>query len=521
VPAAPSTRPNVLFITADQWRAECLSALGHPCVRTPHLDALAADGTLFTRHYCQAAPCSPSRASLYTGLYQMTHRVVQNGSPLDDRFANLAREARQAGYDPTLFGYTDQSADPRTLEPGDPRLTTYEGVLPGFAEGLKLDEAFLPWRDWLADQGVAGAHDGDAAFHPADWDGTRHRLGPGRASPRFSREQTQAAMLVGRFLDWLKPRVGLPWFAHVSFLSPHPPFVVPAPYNTMVQPEATPRPVRRQGTAAESAQHPFLAHVLRSGRRENYVPAPEPGLVADWDESEVAVLRAVYYGMIAEVDAQVGRLVDGLKAAGVYDDTIVVFASDHGEMLGDHYMFGKRGYFDQAFHVPLIVRAPGTGLGRGAIVRRFTENVDVMPTILDLLGRPVPAQCDGRPLTAFLRGAEPADWRTEAHWEFDFREVETAAAGQALGLPLDACQLAVLRGERYKYVHFTALPPLLFDLQRDPGEFDNRAEDPDYREVALDCARRMLSWRLRHADRTLTGIALLPGGPYLRDTTAR
>ena len=100
-------RPNILLVTLDQWRGDCLGAAGHPVVRTPHLDRLAAEGIRFTSHYAQAAPCGPSRASLLTGTYQHVHRSVQNGTPLDARFTNLALEARAAGYDPVLFGHTD------------------------------------------------------------------------------------------------------------------------------------------------------------------------------------------------------------------------------------------------------------------------------------------------------------------------------------------------------------------------------------------------------------------------------
>ena len=112
---------NVLFITVDQFRADCLSAAGHPVVRTPNLDALAAEGVRFARHYSQASPCGPGRAALYTGTYQMNNRVVANGSPLDTRFDNIALAARRAGHEPVLFGYTDQALDPRlTLGPDDP-----------------------------------------------------------------------------------------------------------------------------------------------------------------------------------------------------------------------------------------------------------------------------------------------------------------------------------------------------------------------------------------------------------------
>ena len=123
---------NVLLITADQFRGDCLSALGHDFVKTPHLEALASDGALFRNHYCQATPCSPARASLLTGLYQLNHRVVRNGTPLDRRHDNLARMVRRHGHDPVLFGYTDQTRDPRETAGDDPWVATFEGVLPGF-----------------------------------------------------------------------------------------------------------------------------------------------------------------------------------------------------------------------------------------------------------------------------------------------------------------------------------------------------------------------------------------------------
>ncbi|HAD36074.1 MAG TPA: sulfatase, partial [Gammaproteobacteria bacterium] len=146
-----STRAsNVLFITADQWRGDCLSALDHPCLRTPHLDALAREGVLFRRHYAQASPCGPSRASLYTGLYLHNHRSVVNGTPLDPRHTNVALEARKAGYEPALFGYTDVSANSRQTHPNDPASRSNEGVLPGMVPVVWMmdhfnKEPYLPW----------------------------------------------------------------------------------------------------------------------------------------------------------------------------------------------------------------------------------------------------------------------------------------------------------------------------------------------------------------------------------------
>jgi len=157
------SRLNLLLVTLDQFRGECLSAGGHRVVRTPNLDRLAASGVRFDRHYSQAAPCSPGRACLYTGTYQMNNRVVTNGTPLDDRLDNLARAGRRAGFDPTLFGYTDQGVDPRVVRsPDDPRLSSYEGVLPGFTVGLDLTGEHARWTEWLRDLGFdvgSGGHE--------------------------------------------------------------------------------------------------------------------------------------------------------------------------------------------------------------------------------------------------------------------------------------------------------------------------------------------------------------------------
>jgi arylsulfatase A-like enzyme len=162
-------RGNVLFITVDQWRGDSLSCVGHPLVETPTLDALAADGVLFTKHYANICPCGPSRASLYTGMYAQNHRSMLNGTPLDARFTNVALLAREVGYSPALFGYTDTSVDPRTVAPDDPRLRLYEGVLPGFDPIVNDPELYgsKAWATWLAKQGVDVPDDVRDLYEPS------------------------------------------------------------------------------------------------------------------------------------------------------------------------------------------------------------------------------------------------------------------------------------------------------------------------------------------------------------------
>jgi arylsulfatase A-like enzyme len=178
-------------------------------------------------------------------------------------------------------------------------------------------------------------------------------------------------------------------------------------------------------------------------------------------------------------------------------------------MLGDHFMLGKAGWFEQAFHVPLIVADPRRrGAGR---VDAFTEAVDVMPTVLELAGGAPPPHLDGRSLMPLLAGEMPARWRDAVHFETDFRDAEHGTAQAALGLTLDTCSLAVHRDARFKYVHFAGLPPLLFDLAEDPDELRNVADDPAYAHARLASAEKLLAWRAAHLDRTLTGLLLTPG----------
>jgi arylsulfatase A-like enzyme len=141
-----------------------------------------------------------------------------------------------------------------------------------------------------------------------------------------------------------------------------------------------------------------------------------------------------------------------------------------------------------------------------------TESIDVMPTMLDWLGAGVPDAVDGRSLMPFVRGERPADWRTELHYEYDFRDIHYSKPETALGLGMDECSLCVVQDAAGKYVHFAALPPLFFDLAADPQQLDNRAADPSYASLVRDYAQRALSWRLRHADRTLTHFRAMPAG---------
>ncbi|MBB4230770.1 alkaline phosphatase family protein [Rhizobium mongolense] len=501
-------RPNVLLITADQWRGDCLSVAGHACVRTPNVDALAREGVLFRNHFAGAAPCSPARATLYTGLYQMNHRVCRNGSPLDRRFDNLALAARRAGYDPTVFGYTDTAPDPRELDRNDPHLETYEGLLPGFTARQLLPEHEKQWLSWLRSRGHRDAVSRDIHVPPGA------ARGEISAEPTaYSRQETQTAFLAGEFIRWLGEQ-DAPWFAHVSFLRPHPPFSVPEPFGRMFKPVDGPEFSRAKSREIEEALHPYLGYSMPKNDKGSFIYGAE-GSVSDWGTQDFAAIRAIYYGMIAEVDAQLGRIWQALKDAGVWDDTIVIFTSDHAEMMGDHWTLGKGGFFDGSYHIPLVIRDPNATV-RGHVVERFTSAADIFPTLCESLGVETANHVDGRSLRSFIDHGDAIDWREAAFFEFDFRDIANGEAERHFGLKSNQCNLAVIRDEQFKYVHFAALPPLLFDLKADPMELNNLAPDPAYAATRLECAERLLSLRARHLDQTLAYTELTKDGPVAR-----
>ena len=252
-------RGNVLYITVDQWRGDCLSAAGHPLVRTPTLDALAERGVRFARHWANTAPCGPSRATLHTGKYAKNHRSVLNGTPLDARFTNVALEARAAGYTPALFGYTDTSPDPRGLAEADPRLRTYEGVLPGFDIGVNDPseaEGPLEWARWLAARGVDCPADPWALYRPDLSHPGADAHSECWAPARFSAEHTETAFLVDSLVEWFGHRDDAdPWFVHASFIRPHPPYRNPPGYHDRYAADDGPDFRGQRDRADEAASH--------------------------------------------------------------------------------------------------------------------------------------------------------------------------------------------------------------------------------------------------------------------------
>jgi arylsulfatase A-like enzyme len=377
-----------------------------------------------------------------------------------------------------LFGYTDQSVDPRLTDgPWDTRLQSYEGVLPGFADGVRLAAGDpLLWTDWLKSLGYTLPDKPDDVLS---------------LEPQRPAEHSMSAFLTDRFLAWLDTREA-PWFAHLSQFRPHSPYAAAGHFSKMYDPDAVDLPI------APSDDR----HWLHEGLLQH------PLLAAPKNEGAMRRLRAQYYGMVSEADHQLGRVWAALKARGAWDDTLIVVTSDHGEQLGDHGLLQKLGFFEASFHILGVVRDPRHNTY--GVVERFTENIDVFPTLCEAMGLPVPAQCDGLPLTPLLAGETPPFWRDAAHWEFDWRfsYIANGTHPWPWDRRLERQNLAVRRDAESAYVQCGDGSWLCFDLVADPG-WRTKTTDP---ARVLEKAQAMLTWRANHADRTMTGMLVEKGG---------
>ena len=404
------SRPNVLLITLDQLRADSLGCNGHGIVKSPVIDAFARDAVLFKRHYSQATPCGPGRTCLYTGQYQMNNRVVANASPVDAGMDNIALAARRRGFKPAMFGYTDQAADPRTISnPKDPLLSSYEGCLNGFDDMCPLREDHMEWLDWLKELGYTGLIDGQGELAKENIRPSEHSVTT-YMTDRFlalleERDKKIAPERVASELDNNQDKPGEePFFVHLSYLRPHPPFIAAGHFATMYPPSDVSPSIPVATSYDLHPLHQELRHL--PGWR---CPAPD----------ELTFMKTQYYGCITHCDEQLGRVFDTLKRRGQYDNTLIILTADHADQMGDQDLLHKAGFFESSYHIPLIIRAPDGA--RGVVVEdSFTENIDIMPTICEAIGEPIPLSCDGLPLTHFLRGETPHWWRDAATYEFDW-----------------------------------------------------------------------------------------------------
>ena len=461
---------NVLLVTADQWRGDCLSCLGHPAVRTPNLDRLAADGVLFTRHFAQATPCGPSRASLHTGLYALNHRSITNGTPLDARHKTLASLARAGGYDPVLFGYTDTSADPRTLPPDSPWLRTYEGVAPGFRVELRLPEAEEAYLDHLAERGYGrldlrgGLWRRLRAAGAVPRRGQRHGV-PGRPVPRLAGPAGRRGP--GSPTSRSSSRTRRSWRR-----SP----------GTRRSRRAT---CRRR--SAPPRRRP-RARCTRGSRRtwRSRSTGQDRRALLDGDEPRAAaggLFRADRRGRPPSRPhpGAAGAARRARPHAGRWSPPTTA------RCWATTGCSARPGFFPQAFHVPLLIRHPDGARGRrvDGVHRACRPDADGARQRWG-------CACRGSATAALCRISLQANRRAHgATPRIGSTTSATSSTGtyeRALGLASDDCGLAVRFDGRCGYVHFAGLPPLCF--VDDPAWLHDRAGDPAARRRGAGRRRR-------------------------------
>jgi arylsulfatase len=459
-------RPNFLLIYTDQQRYDAVGANGNEAIRTPHTDRLAAEGANFANMFVASPNCMSSRAAFATGRYPHVNGVRWNGMALPRSETTFMQTLAEAGYETALYGklhlwpHQSRSAD-------DP---TFGFGIANIAENLRT-HAHSAYREWLAEHYPDYTDDARAVTYD---DALQVYV------PRLPAEAHFSTWAGDETVRYLESRPREPFFLTMSFVDPHHPFAPPEPYASMYDPRDVPQPAYTPGELDDKPPHFMDGHlgrvdqvIGRAAEREDSAGIP----VTRVDLSAVSPaswrrLVAHYYGMVTLIDDQVGRALAALEHAGLADRTIVIFMSDHGELLGDHGLLFKGPHqYDALLRVPTIVRLPGPD-ARPVTIDGLVEQIDLTATILELAGLTPSRALQGTPVTAALRGAAPAGResvlveRRDLYWDFDVR---------------------TLRTERWKLTHYAGHAfGELFDLQEDPGEIVNRWDDPGCRGVRAD-----------------------------------
>ncbi|MFW8595680.1 sulfatase-like hydrolase/transferase [Cribrihabitans neustonicus] len=496
---------NILYIMFDQLRFDYLSCAGHPHLETPHIDALAARGVRFSRAYVQSPTCGSSRMSSYTGRYPSSHGVQFNGYPLRVGEWTMGDHLRKAGMGCHLIGKTHMAADaegmarlglapdsvigvrqaecgfdPYVRDDGlwaegpdgfyDPRRSPYNEYLK--AKGYPGDN---PWADF-ANAGVEG---GDIA---SGW----FMVNAGKPA-NIAEEDSETPWLTTQAMKFIE-QAESPWCAHLSYIKPHWPYIVPAPYHDMYGPEHVLPAMRSAGERADP--HPVFA-----GMMNNPI-----GRAFSREEVRQKVIPA-YMGLIKQADDQMGRLFGWLEKTGRMQDTMIVLTSDHGDYLGDHWLGEKNLFHEVSVKVPLIVfdPRPEADATRGTVCGELVEAVDVLPTFLEAAGGdPAPHILEGRSLLPLIRGERP-EWREFAVSEFDYSTMPLCAA---LGLAPKDARLFMVADKRWKFMHAEGgMRPMLFDMENDPGELEDLGASAAHREVIAQMYDRLHAWGLRMSQR--------------------
>lgn len=425
-----SERPNILLITVDQMRGDCLGIEGHPVVETPHLDHLARTGTRFTRAYSAVPSCIAARAAILTGMSQEHHGRVgyQDGVPW--RYAHtLPGELARAGYH--TQGVGKMHFHPSRSLQGFHNVVLHDGYLHFHRSSRQVYELHDDYRVWLREKAGADVDYAEHGIGCNSWVARPWHL-PERLHP--------TNWVVHQSIDFLRRRdPDKPFFLWMSFVRPHAPLDPPAHYFEQYLRRDIPSPRVGEWVDRDMPENPGLPPDAGRGRLR---------------EHELRRAQAAYYALITHIDHQIGRF---LEVLGEYDElhnTLVLFTSDHGELLGDHHLFRKALPYEGSARVPLILCLPPSRWPQGNTASPPVELRDVMPTLLDAAGVSIPDSVDGQSLLPWVRG-EQVPWRCYIHGEHAYGDASNHW----------------LTDGRHKYVWFSQSGrEQLFDLENDPDE---------------------------------------------------
>jgi len=485
-----SPLPNIILITTDQQRHDSVGANGSAFMDTPNLDRLAREGVTFRRAYCPNTVCTPSRVSMMTGLHLSRHGSYNIGTIASNPSLFLSSLLRERGYRTHHVGkahwYPWESPSPETLGPESSRepFTDFAGF-----DTAELSRGHGPWAAtsghyaaWLESRGLDPA-DIRVRFlfkGQGDYNGT----GDSELPQRYH----QGAWVAERAIHWMRRREDgdeRPFFLNLGFQDPHHPHILPADFDERVDPDRVPPPDARTEQETGTAEHIplFRNGTLVESRFNGTFEIAGNGKYAwgPYFEKEPfrKQTRAYYYSMVQLIDRQVGRILDALDESGLARNTFVIFASDHGEMLGDHGI-GQKGplVYEGVTKIPLLMRYPD-GFEAQPPAEPCVSLVDLLPTIADAAGIADPVRREGVSLLPMLRGERPLE---RDGVRIEYKEEPDRIRFKCWVTP--EWKLAVYTGEPFGE---------LYDLKNDPGETRNLYGLPEFASIKQELTLALLA----------------------------
>ena len=431
------TKPNVLLVMADQLRKDTIGAYGNSVIKTPNLDSLAEGGVKFENCWVQHAACMPSRACIFTGRYPMSHGVRSNGVPLSERETTLAHVFAKNGYRTGGAGKFHFIPHYPYRSPL-PMMETHPEPYYGFQE-FHLGEDGRSGEHWVWIQ----------RNHPEYHKKPDHEIPLKLHNSRWSASHT---------IDFIRrcAKRKERFFAFCSFVDPHHSYNPPSPYREMYEEQDMPEPVGREGEFDDKPPH----LKARTKRLEGV-------------SSKVAYNRTQYYGEVTFIDDSIGRILKVLDELELRDNTLIVFISDHGDMLGDHGLYFKGLSYPQSANVPLIFNWPGH-LRKGKAVNGIMQEIDVFGTIMELTGIENPPGVQGRSQAKVLT-TDSADTGCE------YAYIENAGHDYSL------------RSLKWRFTYYPGKEyGELYDLERDPDEFVNLWDKAELQGLKMELTKKLL-----------------------------